>query len=285
MGDTLIRALLTEWHWRPVVLVVLLTLGATYTFGWRHLRRVRRQRRRDAWRLASYLSGLIVIGVALLSPIDQFASLLFTAHMIQHMLLMMVAAPLLLLGNPLAAFLWGLPKKLRRAAGHLLIRSARFRKVLWTLTLMPVAWLLYTGTLWVWHHPVVYQAALRHHEIHDLEHLTFFVAALLFWWPIIEPAPRLHGLLHSAFGIVYLIAATAQNTLLGMLLALPDRVLYPYYAEAPRLFGLSALDDQALGGGIMWSMAHMYLLPILLLVARILNRQEQAAREVEAGNN
>ncbi|MGH7418562.1 MAG: cytochrome c oxidase assembly protein, partial [Candidatus Rokuibacteriota bacterium] len=69
------------------------------------------------------------------------------------------------------------------------------------------------------------------------------------------------------------------------LLALPDRVFYPHYAEAPRLFGLSALDDQALGGGIMWSMAHMYLLPILLLVAKILNRQEQAAREVEAGNN
>src|SRR3990172_8190249 len=102
----------TSWSWRPDVLLVILTLGSMYTSGWRRLRKVRQRGAARVWPFVAYLSGLGVIAVALLSPIDRFASLLFTAHMIQHLLLMMVAAPLLLLGNPLPASLWGLPKNI-----------------------------------------------------------------------------------------------------------------------------------------------------------------------------
>jgi cytochrome c oxidase assembly factor CtaG len=220
------------------------------------------------------------VGLALLSPIDRFASVLFTLHMVQHLLLIMVAAPLLLLADPLPAFLWALPRRARHRVGRLLRREAALRRGVWILTWMPVAWLVFVGNLWAWHHPAAYQAALRHEAIHDVEHLTFFGTALLFWWPIINPAPRVRGLLHlgrPTLHILYCMAAAAQSVALGAVIALPEHVLYPCYAAAPRLWGLSPLNDQALGGGIMWVSAHMYLLPILLMVARFLNEEARAA--------
>lgn len=195
-------------------------------------------------------------------------------HMVQHLLLLMIAPLLLLLANPLAAFLWGLPLEMRHRAGGLLTRTSFFRYGLWALTSMPAAWSVYVVNLWAWHHPVLYQMALRNKWVHDLEHLLFFSTALLFWWPIVNPAPRLHGMISYGFRIVYLIAATLQNTLLGMAISIPERVLYPFYATIPGLRDLSSIDDQALGGGIMWVSGHMYLVPILVLVARLLKQEE-----------
>lgn len=197
---------------------------------------------------------------------------------VQHLLLLMIAPLFFLLANPLAAFLWGLPKRIRLSVGRYLTRSSRFRLALWALTLMPVTWSLYVINLWAWHHPVLYQMALKNNWIHDLQHLLFFFTALLFWWPIVDPAPRLHGLICYGFRIVYLITATLQNTLLGMAISLPERVLYPFYAAVPKMRDLSPINDQALGGGIMWVSGHMYLIPILVLVARMLIHEERSQR-------
>ena len=276
------KALFAAWHWRPDVALVLVTLGSAYACGWWRLRTAGYARLARGWRLILYVSGLAAVAVALLSPIDHLAHVLLTAHMIQHLLLMMIAAPLLLLGNPLPVGLWGLPRRARRAVGRLLTPHAPLRRALWAATLMPVAWLLFVANLWLWHLPAAYQAALRDHLIHDVEHLTFFGTALFFWWPIIEPAPRLHERIPRGFAILYLIAATGQNTLLSALIALPEHVLYPFYATSSPLFGLSPLDDQALAGGIMWSMGHMYLIPILLVVAKMLDREERLTRMREA---
>ncbi len=278
----LLKAVFASWTWRPEVLLVVVALGGAYTSGWRSLRRRGHQRLARSWRLALYLAGLAALVLALLSPIHHLASLLLTAHMVQHLLLTMVAAPLLLLGNPFPVCLWGLPRTVRRPVGRLLSRDTTLRKVLWALTLMPVAWLCYVGTLWIWHTPAVYDAALRHHLLHDLEHVAFFGTALLFWWPIIEPAPRLHARLPLGFVILYLGMALGQNTLLGASIALPERVLYSYYDSPPRLFGLSPLDDQAFAGSLMWTSGHMYLLPILLVVAKRLGDEEWAMRQREA---
>jgi len=274
--------LLASWDWRPDVVLVLVTLASVYASGWWRLREAGYGRLARTWGLILYLSGLAVVGVALLSPIAELAHVLLSAHMIQHLLLMMFGAPLLLLGNPLPISLWGLPRRARRAVGRLLTRNAPLRRVLWAATLMPVAWLLFVVNLWLWHLPAAYQAALRDHLIHDVEHLAFFGTALLFWWPIIEPAPRLHERIPRGFAILYLIAATGQNTLLSALIALPERVLYPYYGASSPSFGLSALDDQAMAGGIMWTMGHMYLIPILLVLAKMLDREEQETRQREA---
>jgi putative membrane protein len=282
--DLTLMGFLTSWNFRAEVMLVVAVLVVAYTYGWQRLRNRGYQGTARGWQPASYLAGLMALGLALLSPIDRFASTLFTLHMAQHLLLVMVAAPLLLLADPLPAFLWALPRRTRHRVGRLLRRDAAIRQGLWILTWMPVAWFVFVGNLWAWHHPAAYQAALRHDVIHDLEHLAFFGTALLFWWPIINPAPRVHGRLHPGhptLHILYLTTAAAQTVALGALIALPQRVLYPFYAAAPRLWGLSPLNDQALGGGIMWVAAHMYLLPILLVVARLLAEEERV--EVGAG--
>src|SRR5262249_29347319 len=250
--------------------------------GWWQLHRTRRARgAAPGWRLVAYLTGLTSVVLALCSPLEVLAELSFTAHMVQHELLLMVAPPLLLLGAPFPVILWALPLSLRRRVGALVARPGPFRRTLRTLTWMPVAGALYTVSIWGWHHPVAYEAALRHPVLHDLEHLSFFGAAVLFWWPVVNPAPRFHRLRTGmAYGarIGYLIVATAQNTLLGAALGLSERVPYPSYAAAPRLFAdWNPVDDQAFGGGVMWSGSHMFLLALLILLHRAMDTEGRKA--------
>ena len=186
------------------------------------------------------------------------------------------AAPLLLLGNPLPLVLWGLRPGARRWLAAPLRRTAWPRGALSAMTFWPAAGLLHVAAIWVWHLPVLYDAAAEHELVHAIEHVTFFGTALLFWWPIIRPAPRLAPRLHPGLQIVYLLAATAQSTALGMLLAVPERAFYPHYARTAATLGISAVDDQMVGGGLMWSGAHMYLLPILLILYGV---ARDAARE------
>ncbi len=263
---------LWQWHWRPGVTLVLLALGAVYLGGWWRLRGQGYQALAPGWRLAAYLAGLASVALALLSPLEHLAERLFTAHMVQHQILLMVAPPCLLLGNPFPFVMWGLPLALRRAGQPFLLESSPLRRALRFLTWLPVAGLLYTVDLWAWHWPPAYEAALGSHLVHDLEHLAFFGTAVLFWWPIINPAPRRRGApggLYYGVRIAYLVLATAQNTLLGALLGLTERILYPSYGQVGAggpLFGLSPIEDQGLGGGIMWSGGHMYLVAILVLL-------------------
>jgi putative membrane protein len=265
---------LTAWHWRPDVLLVLVFFGFIFVRGWLYLRR-KSSRVVKSWQLAFYVIGIISIGVALLSPIDALALTLLSMHMVQHLLLLMIAPLCLLLANPLAVVLWGLPAGIGNRAGRLFRRGCFFRKILWGGTLMPVTWSVYVVNLWAWHHPALYQMALRNEWVHDLQHLLFFSTAILFWWPIVNPAPRLHGVISYGYRIIYLVAATLQNTLLGMAISLPERLLYPFYSIVPELQDITPINDQALGGGIMWVSGHMYLIPILVLVARLLKQEEQ----------
>jgi cytochrome c oxidase assembly factor CtaG len=219
--------------------------------------------------------------LALCSPIEMLAELSFTAHMIQHQLLLMVAPPLLLLGTPFPMVLWALTPRLRRRLGLLVTRPGPVRQTLRSLTWMPVAGTLYAVVLWGWHHPGPYEAALRYPVLHDIEHLTFFGTALLFWWPVVNPAPRCRhltsGVMYGA-RIGYLILATAQNTLLGAVLGLAERVFYPSYAAAPRLLTeWTPVDDQAFGGGVMWSGSHMFLLALLILLHRAMEAEGRKA--------
>lgn len=251
---------------KAVVALVLVTLGSAYATGWQRLRAAGHGGAAANWRLSFYAAGLATLAGALLTPLDDLASELFSAHMVQHLLLTMTAAPLLLLANPLPVCLWGLPRRARRVLARPLTRGSRFRRALAALTALPVAWLLHVAVVWTWHLPALYGAALEHALVHALEHALFFGTAVLFWWPIIEPAPRLRRRVSRGFKIVYLVAATAQNTFLGMFLSLPERVLYARYAETAAAHGVDPLADQALAGGLMWGGSHMYLLPILLIL-------------------
>ena len=266
------------WHWRPDVLLVLSFFAGVYVCGWLRLRR-HNVHAVQSWQLALYVLGLAAIGAALLSPIDALASVSLSMHMVQHLLLLMVSPLLLLLADPFVHCLWGVPKKLRYGIGRLFVRRSVFRSAIWGLTLMPVTWSLYVLNLWAWHSPALYQMALRVPTIHDAEHLLFFLTAFLFWWPIVNPSPRLHGQISYGYRLIYLIGATLQNTLLGMAISIPERVLYPFYVTVPQLRALAPIDDQALGGGIMWVSGHMYLIPILVLVYRLLACEEESLHE------
>ncbi len=265
-----------DWHWRPDILLVLIIVGTVYARGWLKLR-LRSNRAVSLRQIALYVLALAAIVAAVLSPIDALSGSNLSMHMVQHLLLLMIAPLFFLLANPLPAFLWGLPVRLRKPFARLLNPASLFRRILWTLTFMPVAWGAYVVNLWAWHNPTLYQLALRDPWVHDLEHLLFFFTAVLFWWPVVNPAPRIHGEISYGFRIFYLVGATLQNTVLGMVISLPKRVLYPYYEAMPRLMDLSPINDQALGGGIMWVSGHMYLIPILVLVARLLMREEESA--------
>ncbi len=259
---------------KTLLSLVLVAAATAYLRGWNRLRVAGYAP--PGWRPASYVLGLLFVAGALLTPLDELAAERFSAHMAQHLLLTMMAAPLLLLGNPLSLVLWGVPAAARRWLAAPLRRTARLRFALSAMTFWPAAGLLHVAAIWVWHVPLLYDLAAEHELVHAVEHVTFFGTALLFWWPIIRPAPRLAPRLHPGLQILYLLAATAQSTALGMLLAVPERAFYPHYARVAATLGISAVDDQMVGGGLMWSGAHMYLLPILLILYGI---SRDAARE------
>jgi len=259
---------LTGTH-RPALLAVLLLLGTAYATGWWRLAR-RARRRVSWWRPALTLVGLGSLALALVSPLDAHAHRRFTAHMVQHMLLVAVAAPALLLADPFAALLWTLPARARIRAGRLLVRGAPVRRLWQALTRMPVAWIAHAGVLWAWHLPWPYESALGDRLLHDLEHLVFFGSAILFWWPVVSPAPHFGRPVHPALRVVYLVTGALQGAALGLLLAASPVVLYPTYA-APREPGtLSPLEDQALGGVVMWAVGGAVdMLAVILLLYQV----------------
>jgi putative membrane protein len=221
------------------------------------------------WRPLLTGAGLGSIALALLSPLDTLAHRRFAAHMVQHMLLIAVAAPALLLADPLPALLWALPARVRVRAGRLLVRGAPVRRVWQTLTRLPVAWLGYAGILWLWHLPWAYESALGDRLLHDLEHLAFFAGAILFWWPVVDPAPHVARAAHPVLRVVYLVTGALQNAALGLLLAASPSVLYPSYAASSEPGTLSPLEDQALGGVVMWGWGGVVdMLAVILLLHR-----------------
>lgn len=275
-------ATLRSWEWRPEVLIPLIVAGVVYFIGWRRLRLRGQQRQRlaNGWRLLAYWLGLLIIGLALLSPIDVLGSQLFFMHMIQHLLLVMLGPPLLMLANPLPFLLWGLPGPWRRRMGQLLSgllhRKSSSRKYLRTATSPGISWMLFVFFLIGWHDPNLYEAALRSDLVHDIEHLTFFGSAMLYWWHVVGAGPHIHKRFSRPARVMYVIAAIPPNMLTGIAIAFAGQVIYTYYLSVPRLWGMTALEDQTLAGVIMWVPGSMmYIIAVLILAARWLQGEER----------
>jgi cytochrome c oxidase assembly factor CtaG len=271
--------LLTIWDWRPEVLVPLLTLGVLYVAGWWRLRARGARQLAAGWRLAAYLGGLLLVALALLSPVEILSSWLFTAHMVQHLLLVMFAPPLLMVANPMPFILWGLPRVVREPAGRglsrLLHRESSSRRFLRRATGLGIIWFAYTATLVLWHDPTLYDLALRREWIHNLEHLTFFGTAMLYWWVAIGAGPRVHKRAGLLGRTAFVLAALPVNWLLGISFALGSEPVFAHYAAMPRI-GLGLLQDQILGGFIMWAPGSMmYILFALIMLGRYISREEQ----------
>ena len=255
------------WRWRPEVAVPLAVAVVVYGLGWMRLARRSPVRRRAALagRLALSLGGLVLAAVALLGLHDA-AHERFLPHMAQHLLLMMVAVPLVLLADPLPAALWALPAPARRRAGAWLAEGAPARRAWRALTRLPVAWTLYALVLWLWHLPVAYDAALAIGWLHDLEHVSFAAAAVVFWWPVIAPAPRVAAPASPVARVVYLVLAAFSGGALGVLLAASPAPLYAYGPSG----AASPLEDQAWGGVLMWAVGGAIdMAAVLAVVARV----------------
>ncbi len=280
--DPVTRAVLLSWEWRIEVVLPLALLVVLYVRGWRRLRRRTRAAYRlaNGWRLAAYLGGLTVVLLALVSPIDVLGGQLFFMHMIQHLFLVMFAPPLLMLANPLPFLLWGLPEKWRRTAGGWLSvalhRESRFRRAVRSATSPGVVWMLYVIFLVGWHEPNLYNAALRNDFVHDVEHLTFFLPAMLYWWHVVGAGPRIHRQFGMPGRIAYNIAAIPPTMLTGIAIAFAEQPIYSYYLSVPRPWNLDVLSDQRLSGIIMWIPGSMmYIIAVLILAARWLQGEEK----------
>jgi cytochrome c oxidase assembly factor CtaG len=240
---------LTAWTWDPAVLVGVGLAAAVYWRGWLKLKR--RGGHPKNWQLACFLSGLALVLVSLESPIGTYDQQLFVMHMTEHILLTLAAAPLLLLGAPLVPLLWGLPDQERRGAGRLIKPHSTLHRLGATLTRPFVSLTIFVVVFAVWHIPSLYDLAQGHTTVHYLEHILFFASAILFWWPVIHPSGGARTLSLVA-STLYFAGPMFEGTLIGALLTFAPRPLYATYLLAPRISGLSPLDDQQLAGLIMW---------------------------------
>lgn len=261
------------WNFDPILVTGLLLLLIAYGRGLGRLWRQAGAGRGVGYgRALLFGAGWLTLVVALVSPLDALGSALLSAHMVQHLLLVLAAAPLLVYGAPPVAIGWSVPRSSQIARWwhrQTVLQSA------WRALSRPgVAWAVNIGVLWIWHAPPLYQAALLDEHIHSLEHAMFLGGALLFWWTALHVGRRRQ----AAFAVLFLFTTALVNGLLGVLLTFSKEVWYPVYGVVPYGWGLTPLQDQQLAGVIMWFPGGLvYLLAVLLLLGSDL--QARARRE------
>ncbi len=268
-------AVLLEWRLEPLVLVGV----AVAAVGWLLLRRRVAAAHPDhphpRWREVSFLAGLATIAVALTSPIEAYAGELFSVHMLQHMLLELVAAPLLLLGAPATLALRAASPSVRRR-----LLSVLHSRVVSVLSFPVLAWVLFAAVNWGWHLSSLYNQALEVPWLHDIQHLTFLGAALLFWWPVVAADPARWRLPHPV-RLFYLFLAMPQNSFLGIALMSAPPTIYPHYLTNLRDWGPTPAVDLNIGGMLMWVGGDIvFLLAMGLVVAAWVRAEDRrTARE------
>jgi putative membrane protein len=227
------------------------------------------------------VAGYVALVVALISPLHSVGEHLFSVHMVQHLLLTLVAAPLLLLSSSMPVLLWALPPRDRLTLGRLVGRPGPLQSLLRGLTQPLIAGSLFVATQWVWHLPVGYQWALEYRWAHYLEHISFFVTAVLFWWPVIG-APPLPSPLNYPARLAYTFLAWLPNTVLGAGITLSRAPLYPFYVASATSSGVDPAFDQQLAGLIMWIPGDLLFATILMLLfAAYLRHEERQAERID----
>ena len=235
-----------RWDLHPSVVIGLVLLGGLYVY-WGGLRGTSRRK------IAAFAGSLLVLFGALNGPLHNLSDqYLFSAHMAQHLLLTLVFPPLLLYGTPA----WVVRPLLRprwvMGLGRVVTRP------LW-------AALLFTGPITIWHAPALYEAALRNHNLHIVQHLIFLTTAVVMWWPVLSPVPELPRIPHL-LQMLYLFLLGIPMSIAGALITLSGSVLYPFYAAAPRVWNLSPMDDQQIGGLLMWVLGGLMLWIVMTVI-------------------
>jgi cytochrome c oxidase assembly factor CtaG/polyferredoxin len=274
MPDSVSQAAWSSWTFPFWATAGLIAAALLYLRGWRRIRRTR-PRLFPGWRAGCFLGGLLCLWIAIASPLDTLDGLLLVAHMTQHLILMSVAPPLLLLGAPAVPLLRALPRSALRDGLGPFFRAPLLHRVFRFLTHPVFAWLAMNIAYLAWHVPAPYELALRSPGWHEVEHACFLGTSLLFWFPVIQPWPSVHRGSRWAM-LPYLVGADLVNTALAASLTFSGRVIYPSYAAGPRVFGLSALGDQVAAGALMWVVGSIfYLVPLVMIAIHLLSPQSQ----------
>ena len=252
------------WRFDPSLVLGLVALVAAYAYGARYLRRQGWWGKEIGGRhVVFFAAGVSILALALMSPIDHIGEkYLLSVHMVQHILLAMIAPPLILLGIPRWMMQW-------------VLDFLRLEPVVKFVTHPVLGFIAFNAALIAWHVPALYEAALRDPIIHIVEHLCFMGAGFLAWYPVIDPA-RQHARFHPLAQIVYLFLFVIPSGVLGAVFAFAQTPIYSTYAQAPRLWGLDAMADQATAGGIMWVPGWAIYFTALSIVFALWMRREDA---------
>jgi putative membrane protein len=268
--STAAQSILKEWSPPLISNVAIFLTALFYLRGWFSLRRSSHDLFAPL-RLAAFLAGLFSLWVAIGSPLAAFDEASLTVHMIQHILLMLVIPPFVLLGEPSLPLLHGLPQGFVRTTLGPLLRWAPMQSLGKFLTHPLVCWILAAVAVIGWHAPSAFELALRSEAWHEVEHACFLTTSLLFWWPVVQPFPSEARWPRWSMPL-YLFLGTLPGGALGAFLAFSDRVLYPSYKEAPSLFGITPLQDQVFAGALMWVFGlFVCMVPAVFITLKLLS--------------
>jgi putative membrane protein len=276
------RQALGWWTADPVALGITTLASSVYLVG---VRRLWRASPRGSgagiprWRALLFLTGQMTILIALISPIDRLSDLLFSAHMTQHELLMVVAPPLVVLGRPLVAALWALPDELRAHVTTSFVARPRWVGAYRALQAPLVGLIVHGATVWIWHVPELFEAGMRSESVHALQHASFFGSAALFWSAILQGR---YGRAGYGAAALFVFVTAMHTSLLGVLLTLAARVWYPIYRARGGPWQVDAQEDQTLAGLVMWVPAGVaWTLAALALFFVWLNEASARVRRAE----
>ena len=264
------QKIIASWSSPMGVNVSLCLAALVYTIGWLRLRAAF-QDLISAWRLAAFLCGIVSLWIAIGSPVDAFDDVSLTVHMMQHLLLMAIAPPLILLSAPTLPLLQGLPRWMARSIVAPTLRWGWVKEMGHLVTNPAICWLAAALALIGWHFPAAFEQALRSHAWHEFEHASFFGTGLLFWWPVIQPWPSTVRWPRWSIPL-YLFCATLPCDALSGFLAFCDRVVYSSYLSAPQILTTSPLQDQECAAAMMWMcITIIFLVPAVIVTIQMLS--------------
>jgi putative membrane protein len=260
------------WEFDPGVVIPLLISAILYARG------SQRHFGLTALQKTCFWTGWLTLMVALLSPLHPLGEELFCAHMVQHEILMLISAPLFVLSRPLVTYLWAMPIEWRRTLG----RWSKTRAVSnsWKFFTDPLsAWWIHAVVIWLWHAPPLFEATLKSDVAHTMQHLSFFLSALLFWWSLLYARGRkAYGL-----GVLYLFTTAVHTSILGALLTFSPHIWYSSYQITTQVWGFTPLQDQQLGGLVMWIPASLVYLGAGLVLFAAWMKESDALLERASG--
>jgi cytochrome c oxidase assembly factor CtaG len=265
-----IGSLVLGWSFEPLVVLLLVVAGGAWLAVVRRVDRAHPGNPVPRRRSVAFLAGLGAIAVALMSGIEAYDTTLFSVHMVQHILLTLVAAPLIVLGAPITTLLRAATPNVRQRILLPILHS----RVLKVVSFPVVAWLVFAGVMWGSHFSPLFNASLEDPLVHDLEHGLYLAAGLLFWWPAIGLDPSPWRMAHPV-RTMYVFLQMPQNTFLAVVILNSSVALYAHYATLVRSWGPTALEDQQLAGGIMWLAGDLLFLAALAGILAGWMRHEQ----------